>query len=220
MHPPPPPLPPPGGGGGVQQEACQVSRFTQKKSLLSEGFVLTISVGDQDRFRRRDQSASVLDHFIKRSPLKNQILSIVNRKDAGKEILLLARSRTELAGNRLLHAEPRLISTAARLMRIKIGDGRESVEEGLAVVTSTTLKQFGQSGYGVESPRRHSVGICTSPTSEKRASVNRSDGDFVGDLQSPLELSGHADKLVNGLFHVLNFRKEILGVADLEAELA
>jgi len=26
-----PPPPPQGGGGGVQQEACQVSRFTQKK---------------------------------------------------------------------------------------------------------------------------------------------------------------------------------------------
>ena len=55
-------------------------------------------------------------------------------------------------------------------MRVEIGDGRESVEEGLAVVTSTTLKQLRESSDVVESPRGHSVSIGTCPTCEQALS--------------------------------------------------
>ena len=60
-------------------------------SLLSEGFVLTISVGDQDRFRRRDEVAPVADHLIERGPLENRSRAFVNGEQVGKEVLLLAR---------------------------------------------------------------------------------------------------------------------------------
>ena len=171
---------------------------------------MTISVGDQDRFRRRDEGAPVVDHLIERGTLENRSLALVNGEQVGKEVLLLARGGTELARQGLLNAKAGLICTAARLMGVEIGDGGKSVEQGLAVVSCTTLKQFGQPGYGVESPRRHSVRICTSPTSEKRASVSRSDGDFVGDLQSLLELGGHADKLIDSLLHVFDLGENVL----------
>ena len=168
MQPPPPPPPPPRGGeGGSSRKRAKCPDLRKKKSLLSEGFVLTISVGDQDRFRRRDQVPARVDQMVKRIAAKRGVFHLGRREQRGKEVLLLARTRTELAGDRLLHAEPRLISTAAGLMRVEIGDGRESVEERLAVVTSTTLKQLRESSHVVESPRGHSVGIGTSPTCEQ-----------------------------------------------------
>ena len=181
---------------------------------------MTISVGDQHRFSRRDQSASVLDHLVKRGPLENRSLALVNGEQVGKEVLLLTRGGTELARKALLHLEAGLIGTAAGLMRVEVGHRRESVEEGLAVVTSTPLEQFGQAGYGVERPRRQAVGFSSSPTSEQGTSVSRSYWNLVRDDESLLELSGHANKLVNRLFHVLDLGQEVLGVAHLEAELA
>ena len=103
-------------------------------------------------------------------------------------------------------------------MRVEIGDGRESVEERLAVVTSTTLKQLRESSDVVESPRGHSVGIGTSPTCEQGASIGGSHGNLVCDYQCLLELGGDANELVNGLFHVFDLGKEVLGVAHLKTE--
>ena len=68
-------------------------------------------------------------------------------------------------------------------MRVEIGDGRESVEESLAVVTSTTLKQLRESSDVVESPRGHSVSIGTCPTCEQGASIGGSHGNLIRDDQ-------------------------------------
>ena len=219
MQPPPPP-PRGGGGGGVSRNHAKHPGWGKKKSSLSGGFVLTISVGDQHRFSRSDQGPPVLDEVVERLPLEIDVFLLVNREQVVEEVLLLTRGRTELARQGLLHAEPRLICTAARLMRIEVGHGRESVEQGLAIVSRTPLKQLGKASDRVEGPRRHTVGIGTSPTSEQGASVRRSHGNLVGDLQRLLELSSDSDELVDGLFHVLNLGKEVLGMADLETKLA
>lgn len=105
-------------------------------------------------------------------------------------------------------------------MRVEVSHRRECVEEGLAVVTRTPLEQFGQTGDRVEGARGHSVGVGSHPTREQCASVGNIDGNLVGDGESLLELSGHADKLVDGLLHVLDLGEEVLAVAQLEAELA
>jgi len=195
-------------------------KFGQKKSSLSGGFRLTIrSVADHDRFSRLDEVAASPNQSVERGAVERRIL-LLGDKQGVEEVLLLARGGTELAADGLLHAEPRLVSTAAALMRVEVGHRRESVEEGLAVVTRTPLEQFGQAGHGVEGTSRQAVGFSRRPTREQGASVSRSHRDFVRDGQRLLELSGHADKLVNGLLHVLDLGEEVLAVAHLEAELA
>ena len=181
---------------------------------------MTFSVGNQHRFGGGDQGPPVVHEVVERLPLEIDVFLLVNRKEVVEEVLLLTRGGTELARQGLLHAEPRLIRTAARLMRVEVGHGRESVEQGLAVVSRTPLEQFSETTNGVEGARRHSVGIGSRPTSEQRPSVSRRDGNLVGDFQRLLELSGDTDELVDGLLHVLNLGKEVLGVADLETELA
>ena len=184
------------------------------------GFRLTLgSVGDQHRFSRLDEVAASSHQSVERRAVESRIL-LLGDKQGVEEVLLLARARSELAADRLLHAEAGLIGTAAGLMRVEVGDGGESVEKGLAVVTRTPLEQFGQAVDRVEGPRRETVGFSRRPTSEQRASVSRSDRDLVRDGQRLLELSGHADKLVDGLLHVLNLGEEVLAVTHLEAELA
>jgi len=124
-----------------------------KKTHLSVGFALDFAGsvrGDFDFLHRLDDRASLADEGVESVPAEDRIFLTLRDEEIGKEVLLLARSRSELAGNGLLHAESRLVSTTARLMRVKIGDGRESVEESLAVVTSTTLKQLRESSDVVE----------------------------------------------------------------------
>jgi len=104
-------------------------------------------------------------------------------------------------------------------MRVEISHGRESVKERLAIVSRSPLEQLGQASDGVEGPRGKAVGFSSRPTCEQGTSVSSGKGNLVRDGESLLELSGHADKLVDGLFHVLDFGKEVLGVAHFETEL-
>jgi len=222
VHPPPPPPPPGGGRGGEgEQKPCQDAGFGQKKSSLSGGFVLTFgSVADHNCFSRLDEVAASPNQRIERVASEVGRAILLRREQVGEEVLLLAGSGAELAGDRLLHAEPRLIRTAAGLMGIVIGDRRKGVEQGLAVVTSTTLEQFGQAGHRVEGASRQTVGLSRCPTCEQGSRILSGDGDLVGDGQRLPELSGHAEELVDGLLHVFDLGGEVLGVAHLEAELA
>ena len=90
VQPPPPPPPPPGGGGGSSRNRAKCPDLRKKKSLLSEGFVLTILVGDQDRFRRRDQAPARVDQMVKRVAAKRGVFLLGRREQRGKEVLLLA----------------------------------------------------------------------------------------------------------------------------------
>jgi len=105
-------------------------------------------------------------------------------------------------------------------MRVVVGDGRENVEEGLAVVASPALVQVSQSADDVVTAGRDASLVIADPTSEELASLDLGDGNRFGNLQRRLELRRHAHKRVDGLFHVLNLGQEVLGMADLETELA
>ena len=82
--------PPRGGRGGSSRKHAKYPDLRKKKSLLSEGFVLTILVGDQDRFRRRDQAPARVDQTVKRIAAKRGIFHLGRREQRGKEVLLLA----------------------------------------------------------------------------------------------------------------------------------
>ncbi len=90
--PPPPPPPPWGGEGGrgYSRKRAKYPDLRKKKSLLSEGFVLTISVGDQNRFRRRDEFPARVDQIVKRIAAKRRGFHLGRREQRGKEVLLLA----------------------------------------------------------------------------------------------------------------------------------
>ena len=113
---------------------------------IGEKFALTAH-------RRLDEVAASLDQQVKRVANEDRIFLLLGNKQGVEKVLLLARCRSELAGNRLFHTEAGLIRTAAGLMRVEVGHRRESVEQRLAIISRSPLEQLSQAGYGVEGPR-------------------------------------------------------------------
>jgi len=206
---------------GSSRNRAKCPGWSKKKSSLSGGFVLTVrSVADHNGFRRLDEVAASPNQFVERVAIEGWGLLLLRDKQGVEEVLLFAGTRPELAADGLLHAESRLIGTAAGFVRVVVGDGGESVEQRLAVVSSTPLIQFGEPVHRVEGTGRKAVGLARGPTSEQGTSIGGADRDLVCNRQRLLELSGHADKLVDGLLHVLDLGQQVLAVAHLEPELA
>ena len=137
--------------GTILLSASQGDRH--KKTHLSVGFALDFAGsvrGDFDFFHRLDDRASLADEGVESVPAEDRIFLTLRDEEIGKEVLLLARSRSELAGNGLLHSESRLVCTAAGFVGLVVSDGGESVEQRLAVVPLAPLEKLRQTGDGVE----------------------------------------------------------------------